>query len=51
MREPWIAGILSFFLPGVGQIYNGRIVIGILWLVLPDFRGLVRLARSVGLFI
>jgi len=34
MREPWIAGILSFLIPGVGQIYNGRIVAGIIWLVL-----------------
>jgi TM2 domain-containing membrane protein YozV len=34
MREPWIAGILSFLVPGVGQIYNGRIIVGILWLVL-----------------
>lgn len=34
MREPWIAGLLSLLVPGVGQIYNGRIVIGIIWLVL-----------------
>ncbi len=34
MREPWIAGILSLLVPGVGQIYNGRIIVGILWLVL-----------------
>jgi TM2 domain-containing membrane protein YozV len=34
MREPWIAGLLSLLVPGVGQIYNGRIIIGILWLVL-----------------
>ena len=34
MREPWIAGLLSLLIPGVGQIYNGRILIGILWLVL-----------------
>ena len=34
MREPWIAGVLSFLIPGVGQIYNGRIIIGVLWLVL-----------------
>lgn len=37
MREPWIAGILSFFLPGLGQIYNGRVIIGIIWLVLTGF--------------
>ena len=34
MREPWIAGLLSFLFPGVGQIDNGRILIGIIWLVL-----------------
>lgn len=33
MRDPFIAGLLSFLIPGVGQIYNGRIVIGIIWLV------------------
>ncbi|MBA2606245.1 MAG: hypothetical protein M3521_04150 [Acidobacteriota bacterium] len=34
MREPWIAGILSLLIPGVGQIYNGKIISGILWLLL-----------------
>lgn len=34
MREPFVAGILSFLIPGVGQIYNGRIIIGIIWLIL-----------------
>ena len=34
MREPLLAGILSLLVPGVGQIYNGRIIVGILWLVL-----------------
>jgi len=34
MREPILAGILSLLIPGVGQIYNGRILIGILWLVI-----------------
>jgi hypothetical protein len=33
MRDPMLAGILSFLIPGVGQIYNGRIVIGIIWLL------------------
>jgi len=37
MREPWIAGILSLLIPGLGQIYNGRIIIGIIWLVLTGF--------------
>lgn len=34
MRKPWIAGLLSLLVPGVGQIYNGRIIIGIIWLIL-----------------
>jgi TM2 domain-containing membrane protein YozV len=34
MREPFIAGLLSFLIPGLGQIYNGRILVGIIWLLL-----------------
>ncbi len=33
MRNPWIAAVLSFLIPGLGQIYNGRIIIGIIWLL------------------
>jgi TM2 domain-containing membrane protein YozV len=33
MRNPWVAGVLSFLIPGLGQIYNGRIIIGIIWLL------------------
>lgn len=33
-RDPLLAGVLSFLVPGVGQLYNGRILAGILWLVL-----------------
>ncbi len=33
MRDPFLAGILSLLIPGVGQIYNGRVVIGIIWLI------------------
>src|SRR2546423_14910701 len=32
MRDPFLAGVLSFLIPGAGQIYNGRILIGIIWL-------------------
>ena len=32
MRDPYIAGVLSFLVPGTGQIYNGRIIIGVIWL-------------------
>lgn len=33
MRNPVIAGVLSLIIPGVGQIYNGRVLRGILWLI------------------
>ena len=34
MRDPLLAGLLSLLIPGVGQIYNGQIISGIIWLVL-----------------
>ena len=38
MRDPALAAVLSLFIPGVGQLYNGRILAGILWLILtPGF--------------
>ena len=37
MRDPFIAGILSLLVPGLGQIYNGRILAGIIWLFLALF--------------
>ena len=38
MRDPVLAGILSLIIPGVGQLYNGRILAGILWLIFtPGF--------------
>ena len=57
MRDPLIAGILSFLIPGLGQIYNGQILWGLLWLVLTGFSwigsagllGWVALAALVGL--
>ena len=33
MRDPIIAGVLSLILPGLGQIYNGRVLAGIMWLI------------------
>src|SRR5687767_7955935 len=46
MREPLLAGILSLLIPGLGQIYNGRIIIGIIWLILTGFSWI----GSAGLF-
>ena len=37
MRDPLLAGILSLLVPGLGQIYNGRILIGIIWLIVTGF--------------
>ena len=33
MSRPGSAAVLSFFIPGVGQIYNGDILRGLFWLV------------------
>ncbi|NUO19799.1 zinc ribbon domain-containing protein [bacterium] len=30
--HPGIAAVLSFFFPGVGQIYRGKILRGLLWM-------------------
>jgi len=46
MREPLLAGILSLLVPGLGQIYNGRIIVGIIWIVLTGFSWI----GSAGLF-
>lgn len=38
MRNPGIAAVLSFFIPGVGQIYNGKLLRGVFWLIVtPGF--------------
>jgi TM2 domain-containing membrane protein YozV len=37
-RDPGTAGILSFLIPGVGEIYNGCFFRGIIWLIItPGF--------------
>ena len=33
MKNPGTAGVLSFFLPGLGQFYNGTFLRGIFWLI------------------
>ncbi len=38
MSKPGVAALLSFVVPGVGQIYNGCIWRGLFWLVVtPGF--------------
>jgi TM2 domain-containing membrane protein YozV len=34
IQKPGIAAVLSFVLPGVGQIYNGAFLRGIFWLII-----------------
>jgi TM2 domain-containing membrane protein YozV len=34
MRDPGLAAVLSVIIPGLGQFYNGRILAGILWLII-----------------
>ena len=34
MRDPGLAAVLSAIIPGFGQFYNGRILVGILWLII-----------------
>lgn len=34
MRNPGTAAVLSFLVPGIGQIYNGTILRGIFWLII-----------------
>jgi TM2 domain-containing membrane protein YozV len=33
LPKPGTAAVLSFFVPGVGQIYNGAFLRGIFWLI------------------
>lgn len=38
MSRPGAAALLSFIVPGVGQIYNGDILRGLFWLIItPGF--------------
>jgi TM2 domain-containing membrane protein YozV len=34
MKNPGTAAVLSFLIPGVGQIYNGRFLRALFWLVI-----------------
>jgi TM2 domain-containing membrane protein YozV len=34
MRNPGTAAVLSLFVPGAGQIYNGTLWRGIFWLII-----------------
>lgn len=45
-RAPWLAGLLSFIMPGIGQVYCGRLVRGLVFgiiygLAIPAILGLL----------
>jgi len=38
MKNPGTAAVLSFLIPGLGQIYNGNFLRGLFWLIVtPGF--------------
>ena len=45
MKDPGVAAVLSFFIPGVGQIYNGKWLRGIFWLVINA--AMIELASAI----
>ncbi len=34
MKNPGVAAVLSFLIPGLGQIYNGTFLRGLFWLII-----------------
>ncbi len=34
LRRPWIAAVLSFIMPGLGQVYTGMLPRGLIWMLL-----------------
>ena len=34
MRNPGTAAVMSFLLPGLGQLYNGQIIWAIIWFII-----------------
>lgn len=34
MKDPGIAAVLSFFIPGVGQLYNGTFIRALIWFII-----------------
>ena len=35
--DPGVAALLSFVIPGAGQIYNGKFLRGLLWMIVGGF--------------
>ncbi|MGC4119186.1 MAG: signal peptidase I [Myxococcales bacterium] len=47
-RKPWLAGLLAMFVPGLGHLYAGRLVPGLLLPWLPGSLFLLLLAVTLG---
>ncbi len=43
LRRPWIATILSFIMPGLGQVYSGMLPRGLIWMLLCGISSVVGL--------
>jgi TM2 domain-containing membrane protein YozV len=41
MKNPGVAAVLSFFITGLGQIYNGQIVKGVLFIIIQAINALL----------
>ncbi len=40
MKNPGVAAVLSFFITGLGQIYNGQIAKGVLFIIIQAINAL-----------
>lgn len=49
MKNPWIAGILSFVFPGVGHLYLGKVKKGLLLMVV-NIISILTIGLIVGIF-
>ncbi|OGH05862.1 MAG: hypothetical protein A2W22_05410 [Candidatus Levybacteria bacterium RBG_16_35_11] len=48
MKNSGVAVILSFFVPGLGQIYNGQILKGVIFIILHGISVLIAIILIVG---
>lgn len=49
MKKPWLAVVLSFLYPGLGHLYLGRTVQGLVLIVL-EFLSILCMSIVIGLF-
>ncbi len=48
MSKPGIAAVLSFLIPGLGQVYNGDFFRGFLWFVIAVVLGVSLFVATMG---